>query len=129
MTLSHPCFNMKIEVQPPTVIQDKVAMEQPLVVGDAQYDVLHAVLLDPSGQVVAGINEPFASPNDRRASFLNLTVSCPGRYRIRVDAYAVDYTTPDDPVSTHKESVLSREFTVQKLTVDGGNPSKFHHVP
>ncbi|KAK8116367.1 hypothetical protein PG984_012869 [Apiospora sp. TS-2023a] len=119
---------MKIETQPPTVLQAGVAMKQPLAISDAQYDFLHAVLVDLPGEVVAGTSEPVTSPNAGRASFLDLTISGLGQYKIRVDAYTIDYQRSDCPMSTHKASVMSHEFIVQELPVDGGNPGRANHV-
>ncbi|KAK7998744.1 hypothetical protein PG991_014939 [Apiospora marii] len=109
---------MKIETQPPTVLQAGVAIKQPLAISDAQYDFLHAVLVDLPGEVVAGTSEPVTSPNAGRASFLDLKISCPGRYRIRVDAYTVGYGQ-----ATRQKCVVSREFTYQEHPEDKDKPT------
>ncbi|KAK8073365.1 hypothetical protein PG994_004264 [Apiospora phragmitis] len=125
---------MKVEVQPSTVIQAKMAMECPLVISTySPCDFFHAVLMNSSGEVIKGhpMSGPVTTPKilDAKPShdscakallyiiFNELTIFCPGRYKIRVDAHTVD-----NQGATCQEYVVSREFTVQSGLVDGGKP-------
>lgn len=140
MTLSGPCSTMKFEVQPSTVIQAKVAMEFPLVISTyATCDFFHAVLMNSSGEVLKGhpMSGPVMAPKIldakpghdscatamRYVIFRKLTILCPGRYKIRVDAHTVD-----DQGATCQECVVSRAFTVQSGPVNSGKPSKLYLI-
>ena len=131
---------MKIEAQPPTVLQAGVAMEWPLVVStDAPKDIFHAVLVDPSGKVLEShlMSGPVTTPKIRdaeydnssakpptRVDFSNITISCPGRYKIRVDVYMVGFEQ-----ATRQSCVESHIFTVQEHPVDKRTSSKSHLMP
>ncbi|KAK8009169.1 hypothetical protein PG991_011720 [Apiospora marii] len=111
---------MKIETQPPTMLQAGVAMKQRLAISDAQYDFLHAVLVGLPGEVVAGTSEPVTSPNAGRASFLDLTISGLGQYKIHVDAYTIDYQRSDCPMRRCDDDIdLLKSMSVDICSTSG----------
>ena len=69
------------------------------------------------------LSHPSAKPSTC-VGFSNVTISCPGQYKIRVDVYMVEFEQ-----ATRQNCVESREFTVQEHPVDKRNSSKSHLMP
>ncbi|KAI1186454.1 hypothetical protein F5B17DRAFT_360529 [Nemania serpens] len=129
-----------IAVSPPRQVQAGAIMYPPLVLMSRvnQYTFYQVVLVDSNGgrlpanhdlrgtlsaspQPLEGQAANRTSPRDF-AVFPNLSITEPGRYRIQVNAYQMDYEAMP-PTTLFIGSVVTQEIRVRNSAVPPGRPT------